>query len=583
MLPLNHGDRGAPETSRRSAAPVRPTEDTIQFAADGDRPRVRETDTTSKALPAVADSPAPRPARVDAAAVVDALRSAIAVVGPDWRIQLLNQQWERIFGRQSAEVLRRDLFSSFPFFAEEHAANMLRAARADGTARHFDLEVLSGGANERYGVRVVCGDERLIIEVSGAQRSSEGDLEVERDAAEAASLRRLARQMAAVSDSRELLELLCTAASEQCSATGAAVLRGAGAEGEVVSAAGAMTLGLERYFPLEGSVAQEALLSRGVVSVERFTASQRPLARIVPDLRIGPMLAAPLIAHDRLLGVLTVVRGERAAAFSPREAQRLAVIADHAALAMWKAELLEQSRSADRAKGRFLATISHELRTPLTALTGYEELLADEVMGPLTESQTDVVERMRSVTHHLTVMIEEVLAFSSIEAGREVVRATDFLVADLIRAAMAIVEPLARQKRLRLTCELPGEAIRLTSDIDKVRQILVNLLGNAVKFTEHGEVRISVREVHSSGEVEGADHREIGFAVTDTGAGIAPEDARRLFRPFSQVDAGLTRRHGGTGLGLYISQRLAQLLGGRIDVHSELGSGSTFTLVLPAD
>jgi signal transduction histidine kinase len=300
-------------------------------------------------------------------------------------------------------------------------------------------------------------------------------------------------------------------------------------------------------------------------------------------LRIGPVLAAPLIAHDSLLGILTVVRGERAPAFSSLEAQRLRVIADHAALAMWKAELLEQSRAADRAKGRFLATISHELRTPLTALTGYEELLADEVMGPLTESQTDVLERMRSVTHHLTVMIEEVLAFSSIEAGREVVRPTEFLAEDLVRAAAAIVEPLARQKRLVLVCDLPADPIRLTSDIDKVRQIIVNLAGNAVKFTDHGEIRITLSEVHSSGEAEGEERREVRFAVTDTGSGIAAEDARRLFRPFSQVDAGLTRRHGGTGLGLYISQRLAQLLGGRIDVQSEIGIGSTFTLAIPAE
>ena len=171
------------------------------------------------------------------------------------------------------------------------------------------------------------------------------------------------------------------------------------------------------------------------MSVENFTASQRPLARVVPELRIGPMLAAPLIAHDRLLGILTVVRGERAAAFSAVEAQRLRVIADHAALALWKAELLEQSRAADRAKGRFLATISHELRTPLTALTGYEELLADQVIGPLSESQLDVLERMRSVTHHLTAMIEEVLAFSSLDEGREVVRPTEFLAEDLVRAA----------------------------------------------------------------------------------------------------------------------------------------------------
>jgi signal transduction histidine kinase len=515
--------------------------------------------------------------------VLDALRNAIAVVGPDWRIQLVNRQWERIFARPAAEAVRRDLFAAFPAFADEHIARVLQSARVDGATRHFDLELRVGATVERYGVRAVCSDdERVIIEVTGID-SAGVDSDVERDAAEAASLRLLARQMAAVADTRELLELLCSAASQQCNATGAAVLRGSGAEGEVVSAAGAMTLGLERRFPLEGSVAQEALQSRGVVSVEEFTTSQRPLARIVPELRIGPMLAAPLIAHDRLLGVLTVVRGERSPAFSPREAQRLAVIADHAALAMWKAELLEQSRAADRAKGRFLATISHELRTPLTALTGYEELLADEVMGPLTESQTDVIERMRSVTHHLTVMIEEVLAFSSIEAGREIVRATEFLADDLVRAGMAIVEPLARQKRLRLTYNLPAEPIRLTSDIDKVRQILVNLAGNAVKFTDRGEVRIALSEVHSSGEAEGAERREVRFAVTDTGSGIAPEDARRLFRPFTQVDAGLTRRHGGTGLGLYISQRLAQLLGGRIDVQSEVGVGSTFTLVLPAD
>lgn len=582
---MNHDDRDATDASRLSAARVRPTDDGRQSAEPGDRSRVRETDATSKAVPPLADTiPQQRDARIEVGALLDALGSAIAVVGSDWRIQTLNRQWERIFGRSAAECTRRDLFAAFPFFGEEHAAQMLRDARADGTTRHFDLELPHAKGIERYGVRAVCSDdERLVIEVTESALVGANDEAIADHNAENAELRRLARQMAAIADTTELLDLLCSAAAEQCDATGAAVVRGAGSDGEVVSAAGAMTLGLERRFPLDGSVAKEALESRGVVSVENFTASQRPLARIVPELRIGPMLAAPLIAHDRLLGILIVVRGERAAAFSAVEAQRLRVIADHAALAMWKAELLEQSRAADRAKGRFLATISHELRTPLTALTGYEELLADEVMGPLTESQTDVLDRMRSVTHHLTVMIEEVLAFSSIEAGREVVRPTEFLAEDLVRAAGAIVEPLARQKHLRLVCDLPSDPIRLTSDIDKVRQIIVNLAGNAVKFTDEGEVRIVLSEVHSSGEAEGEERREVRFAVVDTGSGIAPEDARRLFRPFSQVDAGLTRRHGGTGLGLYISQRLAHLLGGRIDVQSELGVGSTFTLAIPAD
>ena len=578
---MNRIARDAEEASRLTAASLRPYDEERQTSEQqGERHRIRDADTTSTVLPPTADAGPRREPSSDVTAVLGALTTAIAVIGPDWRLLAVNKSWERIFGCPAGDCIGRDFFASFPFFAEGQGADDLRALRTEGATRHFELELSE--ARRHYCVSAACTEDgRLVIDVSAPSWNVDAGTAGERDS-ENASLRQLARQMAAVADATELLDLLSREASEQCDATGAAVLRSSAEEGEVVSATGTMTLALARRFPLHGSVVREALETRGVVSVENFTAAQRPLARIVPELRIGPLLAAPLIAHDRLLGVLAVVRSERASAFSAREAQRLRVIADHAALAMWKAELLEQSRAADHAKGRFLATISHELRTPLTALTGYEELLADEVMGPLTEAQTDVLERMRSVTHHLTVMIEEVLAFSSIEAGREVARPTEFLAEDLVRAVMAIVEPLARQKKLGLACDLPAEPIRLTSDIDKVRQIIVNLAGNAVKFTDRGEVRIALAEVHSSGE-SGAGSCEVRIAVRDTGPGIAVEDARRLFRPFSQVDAGLTRRHGGTGLGLYISQRLAHLLGGRIDVESELGVGSTFTLALPVE
>jgi len=581
---VSRDHRDALGTSRLSAAPLRPSEGERHPVdqGEGDWPRVREADATSTALPPLWDSVPRRDDDVDPSAILEALTSAVAVVGSEWRLLAVNHSWERVFGRTAQDCLRRDLFSTFPCFAEEAAMVTLRSMNPLCATRHFDLELSGSDGVQRYCVSASSlEDGRIVLEVSTSVHSAEAGQRSEQDA-ENASLRRLARQMAEVADVGELLELLCRAAAEQCSATGAAVLRGSADEGEVVSTVGSMQLGLSRRFPLDGSVVKEALQTRGVVSVEDFTANQRPLARMVPELRIGPVLAAPLIAHEKLFGFLTVVRGEHAAAFSAREARRLRVIADHAALAMWKAELLEQSRAADHAKGRFLATISHELRTPLTALTGYEELLADEVMGPLTEPQTDVLERMRSVTHHLTVMIEEVLAYSSIEAGREVARPTEFLAEDLVRAVMAIVEPLARQKRLRVACDLPADPVRITSDIDKVRQIIVNLAGNAVKFTDRGEVRVVLSEVHSSGE-NGESRREVRFTVRDSGPGIAPEDVRRLFRPFSQVDTGLTRRHGGTGLGLYISQRLASLLGGRIDVESELAFGSSFTLALPAD
>jgi signal transduction histidine kinase len=235
--------------------------------------------------------------------------------------------------------------------------------------------------------------------------------------------------------------------------------------------------------------------------------------------------------------------------------------------------LLEQAQAADRAKSRFLATVSHELRTPLTALAGYEELLVDQVIGPLSDSQLDVLERMRSVTQHLASVIEELLAFSSLDEGRETVRPTDFLAADLVRATVAVVEPLARQKHLSFRVSIPDEPIRMTSDVDKVRQILVNLAGNAVKFTDQGEVRLEL----------GRRDSDVRFVVRDTGMGIPRRDLDRLFRPFAQLDTGLTRRHGGTGLGLYISRSLAELLGGRIAVESEVGKGSAFSLILPAD
>jgi signal transduction histidine kinase len=180
---------------------------------------------------------------------------------------------------------------------------------------------------------------------------------------------------------------------------------------------------------------------------------------------------------------------------------------------------------------------------------------------------------MRSVTHHLSVMIDEILAFSSLEAGRERVRAVSAPSGEVLEAAAAVVEPLARQKGIGFEVVLPAHQPIVLTDVDKVRQILVNLAGNAVKFTDRGVVRLALEPLADG----------VRYTVSDTGVGIADVDRDRLFQPFTQLDAGLTRRHGGTGLGLYISQRLADLVGGRIDLTSEPGAGSTFALTLPME
>jgi signal transduction histidine kinase len=369
----------------------------------------------------------------------------------------------------------------------------------------------------------------------------------------------------------EVLRTLCDIAARQCHGSGAAVLRTTGNLGEVVASSGDLLVARGRCFELLGSMLEEALQRGELVAEDHYHGANRPLQRVVPELALGPVLVAPLRAHGDTLGVLAVSRPIGGRPFRERDEERLRLLSDHAALAVHKSLLLQQAQSADRAKGRFLATMSHELRTPLTALAGYNELLADQVIGPMSDPQLDIIERMRSVTTHLSAMIEEILAFTSLEEGRETVRPTDFLAEDLVRAALAVMEPLAVQKGLKIAVHLPRTSVRMTCDIDKARQILVNLLGNAVKFTDVGTVTLRLSRTS----------RAVRVDVRDTGIGIPADELPRLFRPFAQVDTGLTRRHGGTGLGLYISRRLVAMLGGHIEVESAPSAGSTFSVVLP--
>jgi signal transduction histidine kinase len=492
-------------------------------------------------------------------AALDSLDTGVLLLSPELRVTYANARWTRWVGAplvagtplvQLLEESARERLSLLGATLSDGQPRVvqlwLRAARADAPSRHLSCT---------------------------ARRAATGGLvlEAQLNDDDRTSLHDVARRLAEVSDMAEVLHTLCEIAALRCRGTAAAVLRTTGHLSEVVAASGDLTPARGRCFELDGSMVQEAFEQNAIVSETNYNGAGRPLQRVVPELTLGPVLVAPLHAHGETLGVLAVARAIGAPPFAEPDADRLRMLADHAALAVHKSLLLQQAQSADRAKGRFLATMSHELRTPLTALAGYNELLADQVMGPMTEAQLDVVDRMRSVTMHLSAMIEEILAFTSLEEGREILRPSEFLAEDLVRAAAAVIEPLAIQKGLKLDVVLPRASVRMTSDIDKARQVLVNLLGNAVKFTDSGTVTL---QLSRSGHSVRAD-------ISDTGIGIPADELPRLFRPFAQVDTGLTRRHGGTGLGLYISRRLATMLGGHIEVSSTVGKGSTFSVVLP--
>lgn len=243
-----------------------------------------------------------------------------------------------------------------------------------------------------------------------------------------------------------------------------------------------------------------------------------------------------------------------------------------------------EAEQANLAKSQFLATMSHEVRTPINAVLGYADLLDAGVAGAMNERQAQYVDAIRMSSRHLLGLVSEVLDLAKMEAGEMSVRVQEVDPRAAVAAAVDLVRPQAEQKELGLEEEWKCGAVSVLADDARLRQILANLLSNAVKFTDEGG-RITTRcRSSETAPSEGA-LPEVGpwvvLEVEDTGGGIAPEQKARVFEPFVQVESGHTRQAGGTGLGLTISRRLARLMGGELTVHSELGSGSRFSLWLP--
>jgi len=239
----------------------------------------------------------------------------------------------------------------------------------------------------------------------------------------------------------------------------------------------------------------------------------------------------------------------------------------------------DAAESADRIKSAFLATMSHELRTPLNSIIGFTGILLQGLAGPLNAEQRKQLEMVRDSARHLLALINDVLDISKIEAGQVEIHRESFEVRASIGKIVGLMKPLAEKKGLVLDVDIKPEIDFLESDRRRVEQILMNLLNNAIKFTERGTVALSA-EIGPDLNANGIP--TMHFNVSDTGIGIKPENLSLLFQPFRQIDAGLSRKHEGTGLGLAICRRLAELLGGEISVTSEFGRGSVFTLMLPA-
>ena len=301
-----------------------------------------------------------------------------------------------------------------------------------------------------------------------------------------------------------------------------------------------------------------------------------PLACVQQEGYRG-LLAVPLIDGDELVGGL-VVLSKQAGTFPERGVNLLHTFAVQSILAIRNARLYEeieekgrQLARADKHKSEFLANMSHELRTPLNAILGYTELILDEIYGEIPDKIVEVLTRLEKNGRHLLSLINDVLDLSKIEAGRFTLTLGDYSLTELIQTVNTSLESLAAEKNLELKTVLPEKLPIGRGDDQRLTQVLLNLVGNAIKFTEEGEIAIEAR----------AEDDCFIVSVSDTGPGIAEENLHTVFTEFLQVDGSSTKQKGGTGLGLAIAKKIVEMHGGQIWVNSTVGSGSTFSFSIP--
>jgi signal transduction histidine kinase len=329
-----------------------------------------------------------------------------------------------------------------------------------------------------------------------------------------------------------------------------------------------------------GSIAGRTALEGKVVHIHDVVADPEYNPRMIAAAEfagIRTMLGVPLLREGTPIGVITLQR-KAVKPFTDKQIELVSTFADQAVIAIENVRLFDeiqdksrQLAEASQHKSQFLANMSHELRTPLNAILGYTELIADGIYGQPSDKMATVLKRLESNGKHLLGLINAVLDLSKIEAGQLVLDLGDYSLQDVCQTVHSAVEPLAADKKLAVKTDVAPDLPPGRGDERRLTQVLLNLVGNAIKFTDVGEVTIKVAAANGS----------FSFAVHDTGPGISAADQAKLFQEFQQADNSITRKKGGTGLGLAISKRIVEMHGGRIWVESVVGQGSTFSFTLP--
>ena len=384
-------------------------------------------------------------------------------------------------------------------------------------------------------------------------------------------------------DLQTVLQKLIESAAKLCDADGGGIAR---QHGGLFYAAETYGLSKEmtdyvRTVPIEpkrGTAQGRALLEGKVVHIPDVKADPEYTWNEAQQLGgFRTVLGVPMLREGAPIGVFALTRSQ-VRPFTEKQIELATTFADQAAIAIENVrlfkEIQDKSRQVEEAsqhKSQFLANMSHELRTPLNAILGYTELMADGAYGEPSEKMLGILKRLEANGKHLLGLINDVLDLSKIEAGQLELELSDYCIQDIAQTVRSTLEPLAADKKLAFKVEMAPELPPGRGDGRRLTQVLINLVGNAIKFTDAGEIAIKAEAHNASFHV----------SVRDTGPGISAADQGKLFQEFQQADNAITRKKGGTGLGLAISKRIIEMHGGRIWVESQVGQGSTFAFTLP--
>ena len=469
-----------------------------------------------------------------------------------------------------------------PMMRGDTAIGVLGVSRREpGPLSDKQLAILKTFANQAV---IAIENTRLLNELR--DRSTE----LARSVAELRALGKVGQAVSSSLDLETVLHAILVNACEMSDSGGGAIYAFNEARGDFELAAGhgmgpSLIAAVRQHRPRVGDtiVGRCAAEKKAVQVADLARETDHPLYATLRSEGVRAVLAVPLLHQDRVIGAL-IVRRKRVGSFAPETVDLLQAFATQSALAIQNARLFheieEKSRqleAASRHKSQFLANMSHELRTPLNAIIGLTEMLREEADGPEFEGFVEPLERVQRAGKHLLGLINDVLDLSKIEAGKIELQEEDVDLAALARDLVVTAQPLADKNANRLALECPADIGAIRADPMRLRQVLLNLLSNACKFTEKGTVTLSVARAPRNGG------GGIALAVADSGIGMTPGQIGKLFTEFTQADSSTTRKYGGTGLGLAISRRLIEMMGGGIDVESAPGKGSTFRVWLPAE